>query len=95
MYVRGAQVLDLGPFYIHTRFHSLSLGTSGWELRFILYTQDGPMYKQQFPMFNSIWPKIGLGALFIFRYSIFYSDYLFQRFCNIWVSVTPADNYYL
>ena len=31
------------------------------ELRLILHTQDGPMYKQQFPMYNSIWPKIGLG----------------------------------
>ena len=31
------------------------------ELSFILHTQDGPMYKQQFPMFNSTWPKIGLG----------------------------------
>ena len=40
------------------------------ELRLILHTQDGPMYKQQCPMYNSIWPKIGLGPSFIFRYSI-------------------------
>ena len=31
------------------------------ELRFILYTQDEPMNKRRFPMFKSIWPKIGLG----------------------------------
>ena len=54
MNVRGAQVLDLGQSYFHTRFHSLILGTSGGELRFILHTQDGPMYTQQFPMCNSI-----------------------------------------
>ena len=24
----------------------------------------------------------------------FLSDYFFQSFCNIWVSVTPSDNYF-
>ena len=40
------------------------------DLRFIIYTQDGPMYKQQLPMSNSIWPKIGLGS-FLYSYTQF------------------------
>ena len=31
-------------------------------------------------------------ALTLSSYIIFSSDYFFQSFCNIWVSVTPSDN---
>ena len=49
-----------------TRFHSLILGTSGGieGLSFVL--KMGP-YKQQFPMFNSIWQKkMDLGCFYIY-----------------------------
>ena len=59
-----AQVLDLGLCSIHTKFSLLHFRHFRGEFRLILYTQDGPMYKQHVPMLNAIWPKIGLGPLF-------------------------------
>ena len=48
----------------------LYLGHFWDDFRFIIYAQDGSMYKEQFPIYNSISPKIGLRPFFIFIYSI-------------------------
>ena len=36
--------------------------------------------------------KRNSNALIPLSQIVFSSDYLFQSFCNIWVSVTPSDN---
>ena len=66
MNVRGAQVLDLGPSYIHTKFHLLILGTSGGIKVYPSYTRWAHVYiSNNFPCLTQFGKKLDLGPFYI------------------------------
>ena len=65
MNVRGAQVLDLGPSYIHIIFHLLILGTSGVNSGLSFIHKMGPCISNNFPYLTQFGQKLDLGPFYI------------------------------
>ena len=72
----------LGPFLDSYYISMTHFRHFRGELRLILHTQDGPMYKQQFPMYNSIWPNIGLGPFLYSGTQLLYAQYYSPEIYN-------------
>ena len=65
MHVTKAQVLDLGLCYIHTRFHSFILGTSGENSGLSFILKMGPCISNIFPCLTQFGQKLDLGPCYI------------------------------
>ena len=74
MHVTKAQVLDLGLCYIHTRYHSFILGTSGGNSGLSLILKMGPCISNIFPCLTQFGQKLDLGPCYIqvFNYCILF-----------------------
>ena len=75
MHVTKARVLDLGLCYIHTRFHSFILGTSGGNSGLSFILKMGPCISNTFPCLTQFGQKFDLGPCYIqiFNFNSFVS----------------------
>ena len=71
MHVTKAQVLDLGLCSIHTKFHSLILGTSGVNSGLSFILKMGPCISNIFPCLTQFGQILDLGPCFIQVFNLY------------------------